>query len=94
MSVVAVAGPENGQRVSLSAERPPPIDVSKFQGAYTTFCNQRQIIHEKRLMEIDYRPVDLHRLHVEVMRESGRDQVSSATISSGHLDLIMLSGRA
>jgi hypothetical protein len=84
----------NGQQVGFSADRLPPAHVSKFQGAYTTFCNQRQITHDKRLMEIDYRPVDLYRLHVEVMREGGRDQASSVLVSSRYLDLILLSGRA
>lgn len=54
---------------------PPPVDQIKFQTAYRTFCSQKAIQHDKRLMEIDHRPVDLYRLHYEVMREGGRDQV-------------------
>ncbi|EIN04972.1 hypothetical protein PUNSTDRAFT_47211 [Punctularia strigosozonata HHB-11173 SS5] len=51
---------------------PPPVDQIKFSTAYRTKCNQKAIQHDKRLMEIDHRPVD----HYEVMREGGRKQVT------------------
>jgi hypothetical protein len=55
---------------------PLPLDKAQFEGTYKSFCLKRPVKMDPRAASIDNRPVDLHRLHVEVMKEGGQTNVS------------------
>lgn len=54
---------------------PPPLDKGKFDESFAAFSSNRTSSRDERLKLIGDRPVDLHNLHVHVMREGGAQQV-------------------
>lgn len=55
---------------------PHPLDKAQFEATYKSFCVKRPVKMDPRAASIDNRPVDLYRLHVEVMNEGGQTNVS------------------
>ncbi|KAK7032988.1 ARID domain-containing protein [Favolaschia claudopus] len=55
----------------------PPLEKGRFDNVYKSWCAQRNIIHNPRMMSIETRPLDLYDLHVQVMAEGGAAIVAS-----------------
>jgi len=55
---------------------PTPLDKAHFELRYKSFCMKKPVKMDPRAATIDNRPVDLYRLHVEVMKEGGQTNVS------------------
>ena len=53
---------------------PDPLSKGEFELTYRSFCAKVKM--EPRAASIDNRPVDLHQLHFEVMKEGGQTNVS------------------
>jgi len=64
---------------------PTPLDKPHFELTYKGFCMKRPVKMDPRAANIDNRPVDLHRLHVEVMKEGGQANVSCRFVHSSCL---------
>lgn len=55
---------------------PAPLEKAQFEATYKSFCMKRPLKMDPRAAIIDNRPVDLYRLHAEVMKEGGQTNVS------------------
>ncbi|KAL0954744.1 hypothetical protein HGRIS_003696 [Hohenbuehelia grisea] len=53
----------------------PHLQKPSFEGTYGNFCKSRNIQHDQRVMQLDGRQIDLHMLHMEVMKEGGASKV-------------------
>jgi hypothetical protein len=53
----------------------PPLEKARFDSAYKSYCTNKGVLHDPRLMSVDDRPIDLHSLHVQVMSEGGGAKV-------------------
>jgi hypothetical protein len=61
---------------NLSAQyQVPSLSKEVFHARYENWCNSRNIVRDQRLMSIDGRSIDLHALHVLVMRAGGSQKV-------------------
>ncbi|KAM6504427.1 hypothetical protein JOM56_001370 [Amanita muscaria] len=60
----------------------PPLQKGRFEIAFKTFCNNKQIKVDQRLLTINKRPVDLHMLHSLVMAEGGEGKVQQKDLWS------------
>ncbi|KAF9474670.1 hypothetical protein BDN70DRAFT_772213, partial [Pholiota conissans] len=52
-----------------------PLDKGRFDAAFKSFCQKRQLRVEPRATTIDGRQVDLHQLHREIIQEGGMNIV-------------------
>jgi hypothetical protein len=50
--------------------------ADEFQRIYMAFCATNKIQHDERLMAIENRRLDLHKLHTEVTSAGGYQTVS------------------
>jgi len=64
---------QNGQ--NLSSFLLPPLDESKFKELYNAFRNTRPTMRDERTIQVDNRPIDLYKLHYNVLSEGGIAQV-------------------
>ena len=55
----------------------PPLDKTRFDNTWKTFCQQKNIKINPNLLQIDNRPIDLHALHTIVMQEGGSRKVEN-----------------
>lgn len=70
-------GPSTPQGAGVgNMSHPMPLDKTHFEATYKSFCLKRPVKMDPRGVLIENRPVDLHRLHVEVMKEGGHANVS------------------
>ncbi|KAJ7158919.1 hypothetical protein C8R46DRAFT_404752 [Mycena filopes] len=53
----------------------PPLEKGRFDTVYKSFCTQRNLVHNPRMMSIEARPLELYDLHVQVMQEGGGTNV-------------------
>lgn len=67
---------ERFSRQPQSIQLPPPLERARFEHSYKAFCQDQNIHHDLELMSVEGRPIDLHLLHVYVMREGGFMNVS------------------
>lgn len=72
-NAAAPAGPP--QVPTLSMQLPPPLEKARFDNAYKSFVQNRNIKHEMRLMNVEGRQIDLYALHTHVMQEGGYNKV-------------------
>lgn len=71
--------PGGQQKVTDQARQPAgvmPLDKQRFESTYAQFCRSQNINPGLRVPIGDNRTVDLHQLHVQVMREGGATSVS------------------
>ena len=47
----------------------PSLEKARFDEAYKNWCLSRHVFHDRRMMNIDGKLLDLHSLHVQVMNE-------------------------
>ena len=64
-----------GNMPNLNLGMIAPLDKPRFESAYRNFCSKRALKPDARALTIESRQVDLHRLHVEVMKEGGAQKV-------------------
>ena len=71
-------GPSTPQGAGAGGNMPHPAPLEKalFEATYKSFCMKRPLKMDPRAAIIDNRPVDLYRLHAEVMKEGGQTNVS------------------
>ncbi|ESK82159.1 hypothetical protein Moror_14483 [Moniliophthora roreri MCA 2997] len=67
-------GPQQGGPLTFAGPI-PALTKERFNTSYKGFCMQRGITHDQRLLSIDNLTIDLHSLHVEVMKEGGMNAV-------------------
>ena len=53
-----------------------PLDKSRFEEAFKSYCVNRELKIDARSLSIDNRMVDLHHLHCEMFKEGGSNVVS------------------
>jgi len=51
----------------------PPLDVEKFNGSFEYFRSVKRLAVDRELLSVGRGEVNLHSLHVEVMRNRGYD---------------------
>ncbi|KAJ7052513.1 hypothetical protein C8F01DRAFT_1375908 [Mycena amicta] len=65
---------------NLAGQQPfpsiPPLDKVRFENVFKSWCTQRNIQLNPRILTIDARSIDLHDLHTQVMMEGGAQVVS------------------
>ncbi|KAF9466460.1 hypothetical protein BDZ94DRAFT_1233709 [Collybia nuda] len=78
-NIPASVGPSQGptMAMSMSMQLPPPLEKARFDNAYKSFVQNRNIKHEMGLMNVEGRQIDLHALHTYVMQEGGYNKVQS-----------------
>ncbi|KAG6825604.1 hypothetical protein H0H92_003088, partial [Tricholoma furcatifolium] len=54
---------------------PPPLEKSRFDHTYTSYCAIKNIKHDPRMMNFEGRNIDLYMLHMHVMQEGGEAKV-------------------
>ncbi|EDR08560.1 uncharacterized protein LACBIDRAFT_297375 [Laccaria bicolor S238N-H82] len=54
---------------------PPPLDKTRFEQAFRAYCVKKNLNVNIRKLQIDNRPVDLYRLHRNVMLEFGVSKI-------------------
>ncbi|KAJ7773049.1 hypothetical protein B0H16DRAFT_1363068 [Mycena metata] len=54
----------------------PPLEKGRFDTVYKSFCTQRNLVHNPRMMSIEARPLELYDLHTQVMLEGGGTNVA------------------
>ncbi|KAK7051054.1 hypothetical protein VNI00_005166 [Paramarasmius palmivorus] len=64
-----------GLPFNLLAGPIPPLSKERFNSSYRSFCTQKNITHEQRLLSINGFIIDLYALHVEVIKERGASMV-------------------
>ena len=74
----APQGPANGPHPGM----PIPLDKPRFMATYRSYCMKKPLKMDARTLTIENRQVDLHRLHVEVMKEGGQTNVSYYFLSN------------
>ncbi|TRM64974.1 hypothetical protein BD626DRAFT_536157 [Schizophyllum amplum] len=68
----------SGGQPGLSNSFPPPLEKTRFEHIYANFCNKHpDLKRDPRITSVDGRPIDLHKLHVEVNREGGMNKVKA-----------------
>ncbi|KIL67483.1 hypothetical protein M378DRAFT_258233 [Amanita muscaria Koide BX008] len=60
----------------------PPLEKGRFELAFKTFCNNKQIKIDRRPLTVNNRPIDLHMLHTLVMVEGGEEKVQQKDLWS------------
>jgi len=78
---IGVSNAQQGAKGFLSNSFQPngmpiPLDKTRFDSLFKGFCAKSNLKPDPRLLNLDNRPVELHRLHVEVMKEGGFAKVS------------------
>ncbi|KAF9234618.1 hypothetical protein BU15DRAFT_52406 [Melanogaster broomeanus] len=72
-----------------------PLDKQRFEATYAQFCRSQQIKPGTHVTLPDNRSVDLHQLHVEVMREGGSQSVTLRdlwAVIGGRMGIIQFPG--
>ena len=62
----------------------PPLDAKRFNGSFKHFCSVKGLAPEKESSQVGGREVNLHSLHVEVMKRRGyiADEVPDSSPSN------------
>jgi hypothetical protein len=61
----------------------PPLEKPRFDTSFKTWCQQKSISIDQRMLSIDGRPIDLHNLHSSVIGEGGLGNVSYSLLVLG-----------
>ncbi|KAG6853785.1 hypothetical protein C0991_001374 [Blastosporella zonata] len=67
---------------SGSMQLPPPLEKSKFDSAYKSFCLSKGVKHDPRMLTFEGRDIDLSMLHTHVMQEGGHMKVNAQDLWS------------
>ncbi|KAF8962699.1 hypothetical protein BDZ97DRAFT_1702163, partial [Flammula alnicola] len=73
----------------------PPLDKARFEITFKGFCQKRGVKLDPRLLSIDSRTVDLHRLHCEVIKEGGANNIEQKdmwSVIGGRLGFVQFPG--
>ncbi|KAF8905010.1 hypothetical protein CPB84DRAFT_1845101 [Gymnopilus junonius] len=73
----------------------PPLEKTRFEMMFKNWCIKRNLKLNERLLSIDSRPVEIYRLHVEVLKEGGFNKVDQKDIWSiigGRLGFVQFPG--
>jgi len=62
----------NQQRLNLM-----PLEKQRFESTYMRYCRSQRLEYTMHVAIAENRMVDLHQLHVEVIREGGHTSVSN-----------------
>lgn len=72
---------------SGTTQLPVPLEKSRFDNAYKSFCSSKGVKHDPRMMNYEGRDIDLYMLHSCVMQEGGIGKVSSFLITPNYLHM-------
>ncbi|KAG6807635.1 hypothetical protein H0H92_006874, partial [Tricholoma furcatifolium] len=61
--------------ISETLQLPPPLEKSRFDHTYTSYCAIKNIKHDPRMLNFEGRDIDLYMLHMYVMQEGGEAKV-------------------
>ncbi|KAG6856307.1 hypothetical protein H0H87_005722, partial [Tephrocybe sp. NHM501043] len=62
---------------SGSMQLPPPLEKSRFDNAYKSFCMTKGVKHDPRMINFEGRDIDIYQLHTHVMQEGGQAKVTT-----------------
>lgn len=71
------AGVPMNVNVGGPMQLPPPLEKARFENAYKSWVQARNMKHDERLMSVDGRLIDLYALHMNVMQEGGFNKVQN-----------------
>lgn len=69
---------------------PPPLAKERFDNAYSSFVQSRNMTHEARLMNVEGRQIDLYALHTHVMQEGGFNKVCTTILFTPYSNRLAL----
>nr|GAT60914.1 predicted protein [Mycena chlorophos] len=84
--------PNTGAQSSFAL---PPLDKLRFDNVFKSWCAQRNIQLNPRILTIDARSIDLHDLHTQVILEGGAQAVAQKdlwAVVGGRMGFVQFSG--
>ncbi|KAF5367438.1 hypothetical protein D9758_003807 [Tetrapyrgos nigripes] len=85
----------NQPSVPMMSFNIPPLEKSRFEASFKTWCQTKSILIDQRMLNIDGRPIDLYTLHSSVIREGGLGNVQAKdlwTVIGGRLGFVQFPG--